>query len=123
MVPEWPHRCGVPAARPMMMKSDLIIPRRDPAGFLEGRPRRGTGRHGEILASFLQSDVQGDLATAGELLDEIAAAERGEKPQPGGVGNAFSIALARNLQPIRNTIIQGSQQARYSNCVAIALLV
>ena len=45
----------------------------------EGRARRGTGRHGEILASFLQSDVQGDLATIGELLKEIAAAERARR--------------------------------------------
>jgi hypothetical protein len=77
-----------------MAKSNLVSARRHPAGFLEGRARRSTGRHGEIVASFLQSDVQGDLATARELLEEIAAAERGEEPQPGGVGNAFSIAIA-----------------------------
>lgn len=97
-----------------MAKSDLIGARRHPAGFLEGRPRPGSGRHGEILASFLQSDVQGDLATARELLDEIAAAERGEKSQPGGVGNAFSIAIASDGAVIRNAVVEGAAPERYS---------
>ena len=73
----------------MMAKSSLVNARRHPAGFLQGRARRGTGRHGEILASFLQSDVQGDLATTRKLLQEIAAAERGEKPQPAASAMRF----------------------------------
>jgi hypothetical protein len=97
-----------------MAKSDLISARRHPAGYLEGRPRPGSGRHGEILASFLQSDVQGDLATAEELLDEIAAAERGEKSQPGGVGNAFSIAIASNGATIRNAVLEGATPERFT---------
>ena len=97
-----------------MAKSNLVSARRHPAGFLEGRARRGTGRHGEILASFLQSDVQGDLATARELLDEIAAADCGEKPQPGGVGNAFSIAIAPDGGVIRNAVLEGAIPERYT---------
>jgi hypothetical protein len=80
----------------------------------EGRARRGTGRHGEILASFLQSDVQGDLATTGELLKEIAAAERGEKSQPGGVGNGFSIAIAPDGVMIRNAVLEGAIPEHYT---------
>ncbi len=97
-----------------MAKSNLLSARRRPAGFIEGHARRGTGRHGEILASFLQSDVQGDLATTRELLDEIAAAERGEKPQPGGVGNAFSIAIGPDGAVIRNAVLDGAIPERYT---------
>jgi hypothetical protein len=92
----------------------LIRIRRHPAGFLEGRARSGTGRHGEILASFLQSDVQGDLVTARLLLAETAAAERGEKPQPGGAGNAFSITIAPDGAVIRNAVLEGAMPERYS---------
>ena len=97
-----------------MAKSDLISAKRHPAGFLEGRPRPGRGRHGEILATFLQSDVQGDLTTAREFLDEIAAAERGEKPQAGGVGNAFAIAISPDGATIRNAVLEDEMPERYS---------
>lgn len=96
-----------------MAKSSLVTARHHPAGFLESRARRGSGRHGEILASFLQSDVQGDLATAQALLDEIAAAERGEKPQPGGVGNAFSMAIGPDGAVIRNALVEGTTPERF----------
>jgi hypothetical protein len=96
-----------------MAKSDLIIAGRHLLGFIEGRSRPGSGRHGEILASFLQSDVQGDLTTARGFLDEIAAAERGEKPQPSGVGNAFSIAIAPDGATIRNAVLEGERPERY----------
>ena len=96
-----------------MPDSDLISAGRHPAGFLEARARRGSGRHGEILASFLQSDVQADLTTAHALLDEIAAAERGETPQPGAVGNAFSIAIAPEGVTIRNAVIEGALPESY----------
>jgi hypothetical protein len=97
-----------------MAKSNLVSARLHPARFLEGRARRGTSRHGEILASFLQSDVQGDLATTREFLDKIAAAERGEKPRPGGVGNAFSIAIAPDGAVIRNAVLEGAMPERYT---------
>ena len=96
-----------------MPDSDLISAGRHPAGFLEARPRRGTGRHGEILASFLQSDVQADPTTANALLDEIAAAERGETPQPGGVGNAFSITITPEGAAIRNAVTEDASPERY----------
>lgn len=98
----------------MMAKSSLISARRHPAGFLEGRARPGSGRHGEILASFLQSDVQADLSSARAFLDEIAAAERVEKPRPGGVGNAFSIAIAPDGAVIRNAVVEDAPSERYS---------
>ena len=61
------------AAGPVMLRSRpaatrLITARRHPAGYLEGRAARGSGRHGEVLASFLQSDVQGDIEAARSLL-------------------------------------------------------
>jgi hypothetical protein len=92
----------------------LISVRLHPAGFFEGQGRPGTGRHGEIIASFLQSDIQGDLETARMLLAEIAAAERGEKPQPGGVGNAFSITITPNGAVVRNAVIEDAPPERYS---------
>lgn len=97
-----------------MPVSDLVSAGRHPSGFLEARARPATGRHGEILASFLQSDVQADLATAHSLLDEIAAAERGEAPQPSGVGNAFSIAITPDGTIIRNAVVEGARPEHYS---------
>jgi hypothetical protein len=94
--------------------SDLISVRRHPAGFFEGLARPGSGHHGEIIGSFLQSDVQGDLETARMLLAEIAAAERGENPQPGGVGNAFSITISPAGGVIRNAVVEGVAPERYS---------
>ena len=91
----------------------LISIRRHPAGFLEGRARPGTGRRGETLASFLQSDIQGDLETARLLLAEVAAAERGENPQPGGAGNAFSITISPEGAVIRNAVLEGAAPERY----------
>ena len=92
----------------------LISVRRHPAGFLEGQARPGSGRHGEILASFLQSDFQGDLATARSLLTETIAAERGESPQSGGAGNAFSITISPEGAVIRNAVVEGAAPERYS---------
>jgi hypothetical protein len=92
----------------------LVRGRRHPAGFLEGRARPGSGRHGEILASFLQSDVQGDLDTARMLLAEVAAAERGETPRPGGAGNAFSITISPEGAVIRNAVIEDAVPEHYS---------
>jgi hypothetical protein len=92
----------------------LVRVRRHPAGFLEAWARAGSGRHGEILASFLQSDVQGDLETARMLLAETAAAERGEAPRPGGAGNAFSLTISPEGAVIRNTVVEDAVPERYS---------
>jgi hypothetical protein len=92
----------------------LVSVHHDAAGFLEGRAQPGSGRHGEIIASFLQSDIQGDLETARALLAELAAAERGERPQPGGAGNAFSITIAPDGAVIRNAVIEGAVPEHYS---------
>jgi hypothetical protein len=92
----------------------LISVRRHPAGFFEGQARPGSGRHGEIIGSFLQSDVQADLETARMLLAEIAAGERGENPQPSGVGNAFSITITPDGAVIRNAVVEGAVPERYS---------
>jgi hypothetical protein len=97
-----------------MAKSGLVSARRRAAGFLEARPRPGTGRHGEVIAGFLQSDVQADLTTAWAFLDEIAAAARGENPQPGGVGNAFSITIEPTGAVIRNAVLEGATPESYS---------
>ena len=91
----------------------LVKVRRHPAGFLEGSAWPGTGRHGETLAGFLQSDIQGDLETARLLLAEVAAAERGETPQPGGAGNAFSITVTPDGAVIRNAVLEGAVPERY----------
>ena len=92
----------------------LLSVHHHPAGFLEGRAQPGSGRHGEIIASFLQSDIQGDLETARMLLAEITAAERGEPPQPGGAGNAFSITIWPGGAVIRNAVIEGAVPEHYS---------
>jgi hypothetical protein len=94
--------------------SDLVTAHRHPAGFLEARPRSGSGRHGEIVAGFVQSDIQGDSETARMFLAEIAAAERGEPPQPGGAGNAFSITISPDGAEIRNAVVEGAVPEQYS---------
>jgi hypothetical protein len=91
----------------------LITVRRHPAGFFEGQAKPGSGHRGELMASFLQSDVQGDLETARMLLAEIAAAERGSHPQPGGAGNAFSISISPGGAVIRNAVVEGAAPERY----------
>src|SRR5262249_39796341 len=87
---------------------------RHPAGFLEARARAGSGSHGEVLASFLESDVQGDLVTARTLLDEINAAQRGRRPQLSGVGNAYSIAVQPDSVVLRNAVLENARSERYS---------
>ncbi len=96
-----------------MTATKLVSVRRHPAGHLEAQAWPGSGRHGEVLANFLQSEVQGDPVSARELLAEIAAAERGEKPQPGGVGNAFSITIAPEGAEICNAILNEALPERY----------
>jgi hypothetical protein len=97
-----------------MARSGLVSAKRHRSGYLEARAQPGSGRHGKMLASFLQSDVQGDIATAQQLLDEIAAAEQGELPRPGGVGNAFAIAIAADGAVIRNALVEGALPERYA---------
>ncbi len=91
----------------------LITARRHPAGHLEGRAIRGSGHRGAVLASFLQSDVQGDLDGARALLAEIGAVERGEAPQPAAVGNAYAVAVSAEGVEIRNAVIEGSPAQHY----------
>ena len=81
---------------------------------MEARARPAMGRHGQILASFLQSDVQADLVTAHTLLDEVAAADRGEAPQRGGVGNAFSLAITPDGAIIRNAVVENALPESYT---------
>jgi uncharacterized protein YacL (UPF0231 family) len=99
--------------RNRLTRAALITARRHPAGYIEGRAARGSGRHGKMLASFLQSDVQADLAAARSLLAEIGAAERGEAPQPGMVGNAYSIAISPDGVTLRNAVIEDSRPEHY----------
>jgi hypothetical protein len=101
-------------ARSRIARAGLITARRHPAGHLEGRAVRGSGRRAAILASFLQSDVQGDLAAARGLLAEIGAAERGQATQPGAVGNAYSIAISPDGVTIRNAVVEGSRPEHYA---------
>ena len=91
----------------------LITARRHPAGYLEGRAARGSGRHGEVLASFLQSDVQGDIEAARSLLAEVGAVERGEAPQPAAVGNAYAVAVSPEGITIRNAVVKNSRPEQY----------
>jgi hypothetical protein len=83
----------------------LIAARPNRAGYLEARPRRRSGRHGAVLAGFLQSDVQGDAAAARALLTVIAATRRGEPPPPEAIGNAFAITIGARGAALRNVIV------------------
>jgi hypothetical protein len=92
----------------------LITARRHPAGHLEARPVRGSGRRGQLLAGFLQGDVQGDLAAARALLAEIAAAERGGAPRPPAIGNAYRVAVTHESVEIGNAILENRPPERYA---------
>jgi hypothetical protein len=96
------------------MARGLVSVRQNPAGFLEARGRRGSGRHGALLASFLQGDVQGDADGARGLLAQIAAARRGEPPQPEAVGNAFAVTIAPGGASLRNVILADVPAEQYS---------
>ena len=101
-------------ARTRATTSSLIAARRHPAGHLEGRAVRGSGRRGDVLASFLQSDVQGDLEAARALLSEIAAVERGAPPQPAAIGNAYSVTVSPEGVALRNVVIDDSPHQQYA---------
>jgi uncharacterized protein YacL (UPF0231 family) len=101
-------------ARSRIAGAGLITARRHPAGHLEGRAARGSGRHGEVLASFLQSDIQGDLDAARTLLAEIGGVERGEAPQPAAAGNAYAISVSSEGATIRNAVVEDSRPEQYS---------
>ncbi len=113
----------LPAARPLMRQrrialngkanAGLISARRHPAGHLEARATRGSGRRGAVLAGFLQSDVQGDLAAARAMLAEIGAAERGEAPQPPALGNAYAVSISPDRVTIANAVIEDSRPEHY----------
>jgi uncharacterized protein YacL (UPF0231 family) len=100
-------------ARSRIAGAGLITARRHPAGYLEGSAARGSGRRGEVLASFLQSDVQGDIDSARALLAEIGAAERGEAPQPAAIGNAYSVTVSPEGVTVRNAVIEDSRPEHY----------
>jgi uncharacterized protein YacL (UPF0231 family) len=93
--------------------SGLVSARRHPAGHLEARARRAGGRRGAVLASFLQSDVQGDLEMARALLAQIGAAERGEAPQPVATGNAYAVTVSSEGVTLRNAIVVNSRPEQY----------
>jgi hypothetical protein len=91
----------------------LITVRPHPEGYLEGRPVRGSDRRGALLARFLQSDVQSDVAAARALLAEIGAVEAGQAPQPAAIGNAYSVTISRDGVLVRNALIEGSRPQHY----------
>ncbi len=74
---------------------------------------RGSGRRGEILASFLQGDIQGDLEAARSLLAGIGRAERGEAPQSSATGNAFAVSISSDGVTIGNAVIADSRAEHY----------
>jgi hypothetical protein len=91
----------------------LIIARRHPAGHLEAQAVPGSGRRGQVLARFLQSDVRSDIDAARTLLAAVAAAERGEATQPAAVGNAYRVALSSEGITVGNAVNEGSRAQAY----------
>jgi hypothetical protein len=63
------------------------------------------------MAKF--SRVPAERCSKRALLDEIAAAERGDKPQPAAVENAFSVAIAPDGASLENVIIGGAVPERF----------
>lgn len=101
-------------ARSRRTATGLITARRHPAGHLEAQPARGSGRRSAVLASFLQSDIQGDLDAARALLAEIGVVERGQAPQPAAIGNAYRVELSPEGVMLSNAVTKGSRPEQYS---------
>jgi hypothetical protein len=97
-----------------MNTPSLICVRRGAAGFLEGQARAGSGPRGELLARFLQSDVQGDGDAVAALLAAITAAERGAMPQPALIGNAFAIRIGPYGAVIENVVMADPRPQHYT---------
>jgi hypothetical protein len=91
----------------------LITVRRHPAGHLEGQAARGSGRRGQVLASFLESDVESDLDAARALLAAVGAAERGEATQPVSIGKAHSVTLSTAGITVGNAVVASSRPETY----------
>ncbi len=97
-----------------MRARGLITARMHPEGYFEGRAAAAGDRRAALLASFLQSDVQGDLDHARALLVEIAAVLRGEASGPPRVGNAFAVDIAADGAVIRNAVLEGAAPERFT---------
>jgi hypothetical protein len=100
-------------ARRLTLRAGLITARRHPAGHLEGQAVPGSGRRGQVLARFLQSDVQGDLDAARAFLVALGAVERGEAPQPVVFGNAYAVTLSAQGITVCNAAVEGSRPEEY----------
>jgi uncharacterized protein YacL (UPF0231 family) len=99
-------------ARRMKPRNRLVTALRHPAGHLEAHALRGSGRHGEVIASFLQSDIQGDLDAARALLSAVGAAERGDPPLP-ATGNAFTVTVSGDGIELRNAVLADAAPEHY----------
>jgi hypothetical protein len=62
-------------------------------GPLRARPRDPADKRSQVLAYFIEGDVQGVEETAQEWLDRIAAVERGAVAEDDGTGNAYTLTL------------------------------
>lgn len=59
-----------------------------------GDPRALCKGPGEMVAGFLESDLQGSIASAHEVLRALDGVESGEVPEWERTGNAYTLALS-----------------------------
>lgn len=85
------------------MKIDLYRDRR-------GRPRaRGEGPGGDLLARFLEADVQGSVVVADEVLDMLDRVESGETERWEDTGNVHTLVLTADGAQIRDELKDGDE--------------
>lgn len=90
------------------MKLDFY---RDEAGDPRARAAAGRAREQELLARFLESDVQGSAATGREILAALRQVEAGELPAWEQTGNAFTLRLSPAGAEIESVLDESGEVA------------
>jgi uncharacterized protein YacL (UPF0231 family) len=79
-----------------------------------GDPRAQCKGPGAMVAGFLESDLQGSIASAHEVLRAIDGVESGEIPEWERTGNAFTLALAPEAATLWNEMDEEVEPYRLS---------
>ena len=75
----------------------------------EGTPRAQCDPPGHTVASFLESDVQGSLEFAHEILRALERVDSGEEEAWEVTGNAHTLILARNEATIQSEMDEDAE--------------
>jgi hypothetical protein len=80
-------------------------------------PRSGSGRTGEFVAAFLESDIQGSIKSANQILEELHKVEFGVVPSWTRNGNAYILTIAPSLVLLQDQYVEEEE----NNTVSLKL--